>query len=50
MAFDLHLTEHDLQGADKVRNAMGQGQVDQFNARRNRQPRIPDDDPVAMSQ
>ncbi|MNG12123.1 hypothetical protein D3C84_957160 [compost metagenome] len=50
MAFDLHLAEHDLQGADKIRNAMGQGQVDQFNARWNRQARIPDDNQVAVSQ
>ncbi|MOA33655.1 hypothetical protein D3C78_1549670 [compost metagenome] len=50
MAFHLHLAEHHLQGTDEVRNAMGQGQVDQFNLGRYGQAGITDDHLVAMAQ
>ncbi|MNP83319.1 hypothetical protein D3C76_1822230 [compost metagenome] len=50
MAFHLHLAEHHLQGTDEVRNAMGQGQVDQFDLGRYGQAGITDDHLVAMAQ
>ncbi|MNP65578.1 hypothetical protein D3C76_1611800 [compost metagenome] len=48
MAFNLHLTEHDFQGSDEIRNAVCQGQVDQLDARWHRQARITDHHCVAM--
>ncbi|MNR52600.1 hypothetical protein D3C85_1724670 [compost metagenome] len=50
MPFDLHFAEDYLQGADKIRNTLGQGQVDQLHTRRHRQTGVSDYHDVAMPQ
>ncbi|MNL11245.1 hypothetical protein D3C87_1320730 [compost metagenome] len=50
MAFNLHFAEHNVQRTDEIRNAMGQGQVDQLDTWRHWQTGVTDDHPVAMAQ